>query len=90
MDSVNLNQFRDGFQDCVDRVIDQHSPLKVTSDRGSDFVVISAEDWEQLQETLYVLQNSDLMQQIVRSSKTHNASKGYQPSTEEIDEILSI
>ncbi|MBE9099064.1 type II toxin-antitoxin system Phd/YefM family antitoxin [Vacuolonema iberomarrocanum] len=90
MDSVSFNQFRDGFQDCVDRVIDQHSPLKVRSDSGSDFVVISAEDWEQLQETLYVLQNSDLMQQIVRSFKTHHAATGYQPSTEEIDEILSL
>ena len=31
------------------------------------FVVISAEDWERGRETLYVLENRSLMQQIARS-----------------------
>ncbi len=98
MDSVSLNQFRDKFQDCIDvakqgwsqRVLDQHQPLKVTGKSGADFIVISAEDWEQTQETLYVLQNNDLMTQITKSSATHTTNQGYHPSTQEIDEILSI
>ena len=44
-------------------------------------------DWD---ETLYVLQNENLMKQISQSMKTHNQSQGYQPSKEELNEILSI
>ncbi|MEL6261834.1 MAG: type II toxin-antitoxin system Phd/YefM family antitoxin [Cyanobacteria bacterium J06626_6] len=90
MDSVSVNKFRDTLKSCVERVIDQHIPLKVTRRNGEDFVVISAEDWEREQETLYVLQNSTLMKQIVESTGTHLQQTGYRPTSEEIDEILSI
>jgi antitoxin YefM len=90
MDSISLNQFRDKFQDYIDRVLDHHQPLKVTGQSGADFIVISAKDWEQTQETLYILQNPDLMQQIAKSFATHATNQGYRPSTQETDEILSI
>jgi len=90
MDSISVNQFRDTLKDCVEKVVNQHAPLKVTRRNGADFVVISAEDWEREQETLSVLQNSDLMQQIAVSMATHAQQQGYQPTTEEINEILSL
>ena len=90
MNSINIKQFHDQLQDYIDQVLDQHQPLKVLGDSGADFIVISAEDWEQAQETIYVLQNSDLMKQIAKSFTTHINSQGYHPSTQEIDEILSI
>ena len=37
------------------------------------------------QETLYVLQNKSLMEQIERSLKTHAEGRGYRPSPEELD-----
>ena len=60
------------------------------SRNGNDFVVISAEDWEREQETLYVLQNASLVQQIAQSTQTHSQNQGYSPTTEEVDEILNI
>ena len=57
---------------------------------GDDFVVVSAEDWEREQETLYVLQNSSLMKQIAASSDSHAKNKGYRPTIEELDEIADI
>lgn len=90
MDTVSVNKFRDKLKDCVERVISQHNPLKVTRRNGEDFVVISAEDWEREQETLYVLQSSSLMKQIADSMATHVQRQGYTPTDEEIDEILSI
>jgi len=90
VDTVSVNKFRETLRDCVERVITQHSPLKVTRRNGDDFVVLSAEDWEREQETLYVLQNSDLMQQMAASMETHSQGKGHTPSSEELDEILSI
>jgi len=46
-----------------------------------------AEDWD---ETLFVLQNTDLMEQVSRSMATHEQHQGYQPSKEELNEILSV
>jgi antitoxin YefM len=64
-------------------------PIKVTTPQGQDFVVISVEDWEREQETLYILQNSSLIKQISDSMITHIQHQGYRPSSEEIDAILS-
>jgi len=90
MDSVSVNKFRDNLKSFVEQIVSDHVPLKVTRRTGDDFVVVSADDWERDQETLYVLQNDRLMQQIASSLKTHNEKSGYQPTREEMDEIISI
>jgi len=90
MDSISVNKFRDNLKSYVEQVVTNHFPLKVTRRSGEDFIVISAEDWEREQETLYVLQNSDLMRQIATSMATHSKEKGYTPSTGEMDEITGV
>ena len=90
MNSISVNKFRDNLKNFVEQVITDHMPLKVTRRSGDDFVVLSADDWEREQETLYVLQNSDLMKQIVASSATHVKNKGYKPTAGELDEITGI
>lgn len=90
MDSISVNRFRENLKHFVEQVISQHEPLKVTRRNGENFVVISAEDWETEQETLYVLQNSSLMQQIADSTKTHEQKSGYSPNEQELDEIVGI
>lgn len=90
MESVTVNQFRDNLKSFVEQISKNHTPIKVTRRRGEDFVVISAEDWEREQETLYVLQNSSLMQQIAASVLTHTTQTGYIPEQEELNEILSF
>ncbi len=71
MDTISVNKFRDNLKTFVEQVVTEHLPLKVTRRSGEDFVVLSADDWEREQETLYVLQNNDLMKQIAASSATH-------------------
>lgn len=90
MDSVSVNKFRENLKHFVEQVISQHTPLKVTRRNGENFVVISAEDWEREQETLYILQNQSLMQQITESNKTHEQKRGYSPNEKELDEIAGI
>ncbi|GAC12248.1 hypothetical protein GCHA_4330 [Paraglaciecola chathamensis S18K6] len=51
---------------------------------------MSADDWEREQETLHVLQSSNLMQQIAESMETNGSSKGYKPTKEQLDEITSF
>ena len=90
MREVTVNQFRSTLKNCVDQASSEHEPLWVTRKRGKDFVVIDAEDWERLQETLYVLQNSTLMKQIKQSNLSHLEGKGYQPTQDQLDEINSF
>lgn len=90
MDTVSVNRFRENLKTFVEQAIGTHTPIKVTRRAGEAFVVMSAEDWEREQETLYVLQNSSLMKQIADSIATHNQRGGYTPSSEEMDEITRI
>ena len=90
MDSVSVNKFRENLKTFVEQVITKHSPLKVTRRSGEDFIIISAEDWEREQETLYVLQNSNLMKQIADSMDTHTKGAGYPPTDRELDEITGV
>jgi antitoxin YefM len=90
MESVSVNQFRSNLKKFVEEAASKHVPLKVTRRSGGDFVVISAEDWERDQETLYVLQNSSLMKQIAESARTHAERSGYAPTDGEMNEILGV
>ena len=90
MESVSVNQVRDKLKSFVEQIVANHVPLKVTRRAGEDSIVMSAEDWEREQETLYVLQNTSLMNQIVEPAKIHKENASYQPSKEELDEINSL
>jgi antitoxin YefM len=90
MDTISVNQFRDNLKAFVEQVIGDHTPIKVTRRAGEAFVVVSADDWEREQETLYVLQNNSLMTQINESLSTHNQQKGYAPTDEEMNEITRL
>ncbi|HEX7181514.1 MAG TPA: type II toxin-antitoxin system Phd/YefM family antitoxin [Thermoanaerobaculia bacterium] len=87
MREMSVHQFRSNLKEVVEKVIEEHVPLRVTRRSGDDFVIVSAEDWEREQETLYVLQNRSLMEQIERSLKTHREGIGYVPSPEELDAL---
>ena len=90
METVSVNKFRENLKKLVEQSVSRHEPLRVSRRSGQDFVVISAEDWEREQETLYVLQNSSLMRQLAESVKTHTERKGYTPTKEQMDEITGI
>ena len=90
MEAISVNQFRANIKSLVEQAASHHTPLKVTRRNGEDFVVISAEDWERDQETIYVLQNSSLMKQISESTHTHMKRSGYTPTDGEIDEIIGV
>ncbi|MFT5194613.1 MAG: antitoxin YefM [Cellvibrionaceae bacterium] len=88
--NTSVNQFRNNLKRFIEQVIHNHQPLRVTRRNGDDFVVISADDWDRHQETVYILQNQSLMQQIAESMETHKLKRGYNPTPQELDEIISL
>ena len=87
MREISVHEFRSHLREAVEGVVEDHVPLRVKRRSGQDFVVVSAEDWEREQETLYVLQNKSLMEQIERSLKTHGEGSGYRPTQEDLDAL---
>ena len=90
MGIISVNQFRNNLKTYVEQSVSTHTPIKVSRRAGDDFIVMSADDWEREQETLYVLQHSSLMKQMADSATTHAQKSGYRPSSEDMDEITSI
>ena len=90
MDTISVNKFRDNLKSLVEQVVSRHEPLKVTRRAGEAFVVLSADDWEREQETLHVLQNRDLMQQIAASLESLSRGQGRKPTKEQMNEITDI
>ena len=80
MRSMSAHQFRSQLKKAVEAVLSEHEPLRVTRRNGEDFVILGADDWAREQETLYVLQNPSLMEQIGRSLETHRQGAGPMPS----------
>ncbi len=72
MNTISVNKFRDNLKSYLEQVFRKNKPLKVNLRSGRTFVVLSADDWQREQETLFVLQNRVLMQQISASIETHN------------------
>ena len=87
---LSVNKFRANIKDVVDKAIEEHQVIRVNRRSGKDFIVISAEDWEREQETLYVLRNNSLMSQVAESMETYEKSSGYKPTQEQLDAINSI
>lgn len=90
MNTISVNQFRDQLKTFVEQAINNHTPLKVTRKAGEAFVVMSADDWEREQETLYILQNTSLMQQLAESLVTHQQGTGHTPTSEQLHEITGV
>lgn len=90
MRQMAVHEFRNTLKAAVEQVIHDHEPLRVTRRAEEAFIVISEADWQREQETLYVLQNQSLMQQIAASLETHATNQGYTPTPEELHEITGV
>jgi antitoxin YefM len=64
MNEMTANQFREHLKSAVDEVTVNHRVLRVTRRRGEDFVVLSASDWQSIEETLQLNQVQGLVESI--------------------------
>jgi antitoxin YefM len=87
---LSVNKFRANLKNFVDKVIEEHQVIRINRRSGKDFIVIGAEDWEREQETLYVLRNTSLMNQVAESLVTYQKNRGYKPTQEQLDAINNI
>jgi len=76
---VSVNKFRANLKRYADQAIHDHIPVEVHRKNGEAFVVISMDDYRREQETMYVLSNPSLMDQLHESLATLKAQTGFRP-----------
>lgn len=69
MDTVPVSKARENFFGLIDQAIESHKPIAITSKRG-DVVVIAREDWEAIQETLYLTSMPGMVESIILAANT--------------------
>jgi len=64
MNEMTANYFREHLKAAVDEVVGDHGVLRVIRRNGDDFVVLGADDWDAIAETLHLNQVSGLVDSI--------------------------
>lgn len=91
MEAVSYTNFRQNMANVLDHVNDDSVPVQITRKGKRPAVVVSMDDWESLQETLYVLQNKHLMRQINVAEQVRAEGKAaVSPDQDTMNEILGV
>lgn len=69
METVALSTFRETLKASLQKVADNHEPMVVKRQRGEDMVVLSLEDFNAMQETLYLLSSAANATHLLRSKQ---------------------
>ena len=85
MEAIPISKARENLFSLVDRTIQSHKPIAIASKRGS-VVLIAEEDWEAIQETLYLNSIPGLAQSIIDAANDPNEEF---ISIEELDRELA-
>lgn len=91
MEAISYTTFRQNMASVLDQVSADAAPVQITRQGKQATVVVSLDDWQSLQETLYVLQNENLMRQInIAEQARQNHQVGYKPTQDELNALLNL
>ena len=76
MEITTYSNFRQHLKSFMDKIFETHAPLFVTRANGEDVVVMSKEDYESIQETLYLLSSAKNAERLAKGMKEYEAGKG--------------
>ena len=69
MDAISYTAFRNNLRSCIDEVVADSTPLIVTSrQEGSNVVVLSQRDYDNLMENFAVASDAELMDKLRKSA----------------------
>ena len=75
MNVLTYTEARAGFKQALDDVCDSHTPTIITRQRGSHAVLISLEDYNSMEETLYLLRSPVNANRLMESIAQLKAGK---------------
>ncbi|RIZ65770.1 MAG: type II toxin-antitoxin system prevent-host-death family antitoxin [Methylococcales bacterium] len=75
MDTINYSTFRSNLASVLDKVNDDHLPVLVTRQNGKPAVILSLEDYNSYEETVYLMAspaNARRLNQAISDVETGN------------------
>jgi prevent-host-death family protein len=69
MNTINITNARKDLYKIVRQVVESHEPIHITGKQG-DAVIISVEDWKNIQETLYLTSVPGMRKSIIEGINT--------------------
>ena len=76
MRATTVTDFRANIATFLDDVSNDHVPLFVTRNGGRNVVVVSAEDWAGMQETMYLMSSPANAERLLEAVAELKAGKG--------------
>lgn len=70
MDAINITQARANLFKLVSFVNKNSEPVTLTNNKGKNAVLISEDDWNALQETLYLNSQKGMRESLEKGMKT--------------------
>ncbi|TAH60758.1 MAG: type II toxin-antitoxin system Phd/YefM family antitoxin [Gottschalkiaceae bacterium] len=70
MTAINVTKARDNIYQLLSDVNTNSQPITITNNRGKNGVLISEDDWNAIQETLYLNSIPGVAESIVEGGKT--------------------
>jgi antitoxin YefM len=75
MEKVSYSQFRKRLAHHMEKICDDREPLLIVRRKGRNVVLIAAEEYEGLLETLHLLQSPANAERLLRSTAEADAAK---------------
>ena len=75
METVSYSELRQKLKAYMDKVCDDHAPLLVTRQNGQAVVLLSLSEYEELDETHYLLRSPANAERLLRGVADANAGR---------------
>jgi prevent-host-death family protein len=83
MTAINATTARKNLYQIIQQVNDNSTPITITNSRGKNAVLLSEDDWNALQETIYLNSVPNLTESIIEADKEPlNERTVYDPDEE--------
>ena len=76
MQAISYSEARENLKSVIDKVVADRAPILITRQRGEGAVLISASDWEGIEETLYLLSSPANAKRLLEAVRGFEAGGG--------------
>jgi antitoxin YefM len=76
MEIVTYSETRANLKAIMDRAVNDHTPIAITRQRGKPVVMIDLDDWNAIQETMYLLSTPNNAKRLMESIAELDTSGG--------------
>lgn len=76
MEVLTYSDTRANLKAVMDRVVEDHAPVVIARQKGRSVVMLSLEDWEAMEETMYLLSTPNNAERLLRSKRQMEAGEG--------------